>query len=239
MARSFTLPSGSDTGSGAVAALPADGLSPVQGDGGATLPSTAPGAPGSVSPILADAGVMPLAVVKPARPATRRGARLPEELLEEATADLAPPVQTTEQGQAEEPAATAPTTPSPPAEEAAGAGGGSQTALLIGGGLLGAGLIAAAAGGGGGGGSATPAPAPPQSNQVPVAVADSYTTAEDVVLTVAAAGVLANDSDPDGNPLNAVLVTGPTKGTLALNANGSFTYTPNANANGEIGRAHV
>src|SRR5207237_1299828 len=62
---------------------------------------------------------------------------------------------------------------------------------------------------------------------------DSYSTAEDVALTVAAAtGVLANDTDVDGNPLTAVLGTAPTKGTLALNASGSFTYTPNANVNG-------
>src|SRR5204862_310594 len=57
--------------------------------------------------------------------------------------------------------------------------------------------------------------------------------AEDTPLTVAAAtGVLANDTDVDGDPLTAALATAPTKGTLALNANGSFTYTPNATVNG-------
>ena len=40
------------------------------------------------------------------------------------------------------------------------------------------------------------------------------TTAEDTVLTVAAPGVLGNDSDPDGDPLTAVLVTGPSHGSL-------------------------
>jgi VCBS repeat-containing protein len=40
--------------------------------------------------------------------------------------------------------------------------------------------------------------------------------------------VLDNDSDPDGNPLTAVLVTGPSDGSLTLNANGSFSYTPAA-----------
>ena len=44
--------------------------------------------------------------------------------------------------------------------------------------------------------------------------------------------MLANDSDPDGDPLTAVLVTGPAHGTLTLNANGSFTYTPTANYTG-------
>ena len=57
---------------------------------------------------------------------------------------------------------------------------------------------------------------------------DAYTTAEDTVLTVPAPGVLGNDSDPDGDPLTAVLVTGPSHGSLTLNANGSFSYTPAA-----------
>src|SRR5207249_460679 len=70
-------------------------------------------------------------------------------------------------------------------------------------------------------------------NDAPVATNDSYATAEDTVLTVTAAtGVLANDTDVDGDPLTAALATAPTKGTLALNANGSFTYTLNANVNG-------
>jgi large repetitive protein len=69
-------------------------------------------------------------------------------------------------------------------------------------------------------------------NDTPAGVADAYTTAEDTVLTVPAPGVLANDTDPDGTTLTAVLESGPTHGTLALNTNGSFTYTPSANYNG-------
>ena len=42
----------------------------------------------------------------------------------------------------------------------------------------------------------------------PTAVADSYATNEDTTLTVAAAGVLANDTDPESNALTAVLVVG-------------------------------
>ncbi len=69
-------------------------------------------------------------------------------------------------------------------------------------------------------------------NDAPVAVADNFVTAEDVPLAIAASGVLINDSDTEGDVLSAILVSGPTHGTLTLNANGSFTYTPNANYNG-------
>jgi VCBS repeat-containing protein len=69
-------------------------------------------------------------------------------------------------------------------------------------------------------------------NQAPTAAADAYSTAEDTILTVPTPGVLANDSDPDGNTLSAVLGSGPSHGTLTLNPDGSFTYTPAANFNG-------
>ncbi len=71
-------------------------------------------------------------------------------------------------------------------------------------------------------------------NDAPVAVADSYSMNEDATLTIAAPGVLANDTDVDGDALTAELVTGPTVGTLTLNANGSFTYTPSANYFGTV-----
>ena len=45
---------------------------------------------------------------------------------------------------------------------------------------------------------------------------------------MAAPGVLGNDTDADGNPLTAVLNANVTHGTLTLNADGSFSYTPNA-----------
>ena len=63
-------------------------------------------------------------------------------------------------------------------------------------------------------------------NEAPVAVADEYDVAKNGELVIAAPGVLGNDSDPDGDPLEAVLDTAPNHGTLTLNANGSFTYEP-------------
>ena len=70
-------------------------------------------------------------------------------------------------------------------------------------------------------------------NNVPVAVDDStYSVNEDNPLNVAAPGVLGNDSDADSDPLTAVLVSGPADGLLTLNADGSFSYTPNADFNG-------
>ncbi len=69
-------------------------------------------------------------------------------------------------------------------------------------------------------------------NRVPVAQNDTYTIAEDTTLVIAAPGVLANDSDPDGNALTAILFSGPAHGTLTLNANGGFIYTPNPDYTG-------
>jgi len=69
-------------------------------------------------------------------------------------------------------------------------------------------------------------------NVAPVADDDAYTVYEDETLTVAVPGVLANDTDYPGTTLTAELVSGPAKGTLTLNANGSFVYIPEANFHG-------
>jgi len=56
---------------------------------------------------------------------------------------------------------------------------------------------------------------------------DSYNAAKDTPLTVnAAQGVLANDYDVNGDPFTAVKQTDPAHGSVTLNAEGSFTYTP-------------
>jgi uncharacterized repeat protein (TIGR01451 family) len=71
-------------------------------------------------------------------------------------------------------------------------------------------------------------------NSAPVAVDDSYATAEDTPLIVPAPGVLADDTDAESDPLTAVKDSGPTPGTLLFSADGSFTYTPTLNFNGVV-----
>jgi VCBS repeat-containing protein len=70
-------------------------------------------------------------------------------------------------------------------------------------------------------------------NDPPVAADDAaYSTDENAELNQAAPGVLGNDTDIDGNPLTAVLVSNVSHGTLVLKADGSFTYTPAAGFTG-------
>ena len=63
-------------------------------------------------------------------------------------------------------------------------------------------------------------------NDLPVINPDAYSTNEDTPLAVSAPGVLANDYDVDGDTLSATLVNGPPNGSVALNSDGSFLYTP-------------
>ncbi len=77
----------------------------------------------------------------------------------------------------------------------------------------------------------------------PVAVDDNYSVDEDEVLTVAAPGILANDTDADSpaltvldqDPLTPEIdpFRAPQHGTVVLNADGSFTYTPDHDYFGE------
>lgn len=63
-------------------------------------------------------------------------------------------------------------------------------------------------------------------NAAPIAVDDTYHAHKN---TSVAGNVLANDSDPDGDPLTASLAFWAPHGSVALNANGSFVYTPAPN----------
>lgn len=69
-------------------------------------------------------------------------------------------------------------------------------------------------------------------NVAPIAVDDTGTVAEDGTLTLAAPGVLANDTDFDPAILTAVWASDPSNGSLTFNTDGSFEYKPNANFNG-------
>ncbi|QZZ21474.1 tandem-95 repeat protein [Leptothermofonsia sichuanensis E412] len=74
-------------------------------------------------------------------------------------------------------------------------------------------------------------------NVAPVANPDNYSVNLNNVLSVpfafgttTVAGVLSNDVDND--PLTASLVTGPSRGNLLFNADGSFIYTPTVTVGG-------
>ena len=69
-------------------------------------------------------------------------------------------------------------------------------------------------------------------DSAPVSGNDSFSTAFNTPLTVNAPGVLANDSDPDGDALTAALTRAPANGTVDLRADGSFTYTPRGGFSG-------
>src|SRR5436309_1079764 len=86
----------------------------------------------------------------------------------------------------------------------------------------------------------------------PTALDDTYSTSPGAALAIAPGGVLANDTDPDGFALSAVLTQAPANGTLTLNADGSFAYAPSpgftgtdefryraSSPNGESNNAHV
>ena len=72
-------------------------------------------------------------------------------------------------------------------------------------------------------------------NDAPTTAGDSYTVPQGGVLVAndptgsnanpADDGVLANDSDLEGNAITAVIVAQPQFGTVTLNPNGTFTYT--------------
>jgi hypothetical protein len=66
----------------------------------------------------------------------------------------------------------------------------------------------------------------------PVAADDSYGLNHDSTLSVAAPGVLANDTPPGNASLTAVKVSNPSHGTVVVNADGSFTYKPNVHYTG-------
>jgi VCBS repeat-containing protein len=69
-------------------------------------------------------------------------------------------------------------------------------------------------------------------NDPPTATDQAWTATEDTVRTATAPGILQYATDIDNFSLTAVLVQGAAHGSLTLNADGSFAYTPSADYNG-------
>jgi hypothetical protein len=63
-------------------------------------------------------------------------------------------------------------------------------------------------------------------NSPPTALDDSYSVEIDQVLTILSPGVLANDTDSEGDALTALIMTDPLHGSLSLELDGSFVYIP-------------
>ncbi len=70
-------------------------------------------------------------------------------------------------------------------------------------------------------------------NDVPDAVDDSFTTAEDTPITITQAQLLANDTDPENQVLDVTSVSGGTNGTVVDNGDDTYTFTPAADFNGD------
>ncbi len=73
-----------------------------------------------------------------------------------------------------------------------------------------------------------PPPPPPPRNLPPVANNDGYAITHDTSMFDAPPGVKRNDYDPEGSPIPASLVSGPSHAaSFSFNSDGSFSYAPN------------
>ncbi len=81
----------------------------------------------------------------------------------------------------------------------------------------------------------------PPPNNAPVASNDNVSgiAQGDSITVTSAQGVLANDTDADSDPLTAQLISGPSNGTVTLEADGSFTYTHDNSSNGSDSFTYV
>ena len=104
--------------------------------------------------------------------------------------------------------------------------------ILLGAGAV-AGLAAVAAGGGGSGGDSSGPGNGAPSNRAPVAIDDTASATEDTPFS-SAVRLVANDTDADGDTLTVVAGTFATTqgGSVTINADGSYSYTPAPNFSG-------
>ncbi len=70
-------------------------------------------------------------------------------------------------------------------------------------------------------------------NDAPVAVADSLAGTEDTVLTIGAGGLVANDTDVDGDTLTVTAVSDAVGGTVSLNG-AQIVFSPASNLTGPV-----
>src|SRR5690606_24099826 len=80
-------------------------------------------------------------------------------------------------------------------------------------------------------------PAAPTPNEAPVAQNDSgFSTVQNTALQISASALLANDTDPNGDPLTITGVSGASNGTVSFNAQtNTITFTPANNYTGAAG----
>ena len=69
-------------------------------------------------------------------------------------------------------------------------------------------------------------------NLAPTSLDDAYDTTTNTNLSISANGVLANDTDANGNKMYAVLVSNPSNGVVKMSPDGSFEYKPNPEFSG-------
>lgn len=79
----------------------------------------------------------------------------------------------------------------------------------------------------------------PPYNLSPITGDDSYIGDKNTPLVIASPGLLRNDSDGNEDVITPILLSGPYNGTLQLNADGSFTYTPEADFEGDDSFTYV
>src|SRR5690606_33655955 len=80
-------------------------------------------------------------------------------------------------------------------------------------------------------------PAAPTPNEAPVAQNDSgFSTVQNTALQISASALLANDTEPNGDPLMITGVSGASNGTVSFNAQtNTITFTPANNYTGAAG----
>lgn len=78
-----------------------------------------------------------------------------------------------------------------------------------------------------------------QGNTKPIALPEQFEIDASRRLQVISPSILSNDYDPEGTSLSAVLVSGPSRGSLSLQSNGRFTYEPDPSFLGVVSFVYV